>query len=163
MNIASPDYHELATSADNREAAVRLVSEARMSLAMFTRDLEPAVYNTAEFAAAVRQLALRSRYSRIRIVAIDPTAAIKAGHRLIELGRRLSSFIEFRRPSADHAKLPESFLVVDAIGLLYRPLAMRNEGFTDPHNPHEAGARLRLFDEIWEQAEPEPEFRRLGM
>ncbi|MGH8415419.1 MAG: hypothetical protein ACRESX_11880, partial [Gammaproteobacteria bacterium] len=147
----------------NRDAAVRLASEARMSLAMFTRDLDPAVYNTEEFATAVRQLALSSRYSRIRIVALDPTAAIKDGHRLIELGRRLSSFIEFRRPSADHAKLPESFLVADETGLLYRPMASRYEGFADPANPSEARVRLRLFDEIWERAEPELEFRRLGM
>ncbi|MGH8281191.1 MAG: hypothetical protein ACRERZ_03255 [Gammaproteobacteria bacterium] len=163
MNTASSDYRELTSSADNRDAAVRLASEARVSLAMFTRDLDPVIYNTEEFATAVRQLALRSRYSRIRVVAIDPTAAIKDGHRLIELGRRLSSFIEFRRPSADHAKLPESFLVADETGLLYRPVASRYEGFADPDNPVEARVRLRLFDEIWERAEPEPEFRRLGM
>ncbi|MGH8402775.1 MAG: hypothetical protein ACRESO_05160 [Gammaproteobacteria bacterium] len=163
MNTASPDYRELANSSDNRDAAVRLVSQARMSLAMFTRDLDPAIYNTEGFAAAVRQLALRSRYAQIRIVVIDPTSAIKDGHRLIELGRRLSSFIEFRRPSAEHAKLPESFLVTDETGLLYRPVASRYEGFVDTANSSEARVRLRLFDEIWAQAEPEPEFRRLGM
>ncbi len=140
-----------------------MVLQARMYLAMFTRDLEPLIYNTEEFSAAVRQLALRSRYSRIRIIVVDPTTAIKDGHRLIELGRRLSSFIEFRRPSADHANLPEAFLVADETGLLYRPVASRYEGFADPDNPSEARVRLRLFDEIWERAEPEPEFRRLGI
>lgn len=157
------DHRELATSEDNRVAAVHLVATARAGLALFTRDLEPAIYDTAEFVAAVQQLALRSRFSRIRIVVADPTTAIKNGHRLIELGRRLSSYIEFRRPCADHAKLPESFLITDDIGVLYRPVANRYEGFADSDNLLEARTLLRLFEEIWEQAEPEPEFRRLGL
>ncbi|MGA9853368.1 MAG: hypothetical protein WBR15_10610 [Gammaproteobacteria bacterium] len=163
MNTQSPRYRELATSEDNRNAALELVSAARTNLALFTRDLEPSIYDTAEFVAAVQQLALHSRFSRIRIVVIDPTAAIKGGHRLVELGRRLTSYIQFRRPSADHAKLSESFLIADETGVLYRPLASRYEGFADPDNPFEARTRLRSFDDIWEQAEPEPEFRRLGL
>lgn len=163
MNTRSSQYRELATSEDNRQAALELVRTARANLALFTRDLDPALYSTEEFAAAVRQLALRSRYSRIRIVVIDPAAAIKDGHRFIELSRRLSSFIELRRPSQDHAKLAESFLITDENGLLYRPVAARYEGFTDPENPFEARKHLRLFEEIWEQSESEPEFRRLGL
>ncbi len=163
MNTRSPNYRVLASSEENRTAALELACGARMTLALFTRDLDPVIYDTQEFVTAVQQLALRSRYSRIRIVAIDPTAAIKDGHRLIELGRRLSSFIEFRRPSQEHAKLSESLLIVDETGLLYRPVASRYEGFADSDNAFAARARLRDFDEIWEQAEPEPEFRRLGL
>jgi len=163
MDTRSSGYRELASFEDNRQAAVQLASQARRSLAMFTRDLEPAIYNTQEFIAAVQQLALRSQYSRIRIVAIDPGPAVRDGHRLIELARRLSTYIEIRRPSEDHAKLTESFLISDDSGLLYRPLASRYEGFADPNIPSEARNRLRNFDDIWEQAEPEPEFRRLGL
>jgi len=163
MNTRSPAYRILATSEENRDAALALASGAHMGLALFTRNMDPVIYDNPEFVTAVQQLALRSRYSRIRIVAIDPTDAIRDGHRLIELGRRLSSFIEFRRPSQEHAKRSDSFLVADETGLLYRPLAERYEGFADPGNAFEARNRLREFDEIWEQAEPETEFRRLGL
>lgn len=163
MDNRSPAYRQLATSEDNRQAALQLVTQARRSLAIFSRDLEPAIYNTADFVTAVQQLALRSRYSRIRMVVIDPLPAVTDGHRLIELTRRLSSYMEIRRPSEDHAKLAEAFLITDDTGLLYRPLAARYEGFADPDNPFEASTRLRRFDEIWETAEPEPEFRRLGL
>ncbi|HVC37303.1 MAG TPA: hypothetical protein VNF46_02765, partial [Gammaproteobacteria bacterium] len=140
MNVRSSAYRVLATSEENRSAALKLACGARMSVALFTRDMDPVIYDTREFVTAVQQLALRSSYSRIRIVAIDPTAAIKDGHRLIELGRRLSSFIEFRRPSQEHAKRSESFLIVDETGLLYRPLAIRYEGFADSDNAFEARA-----------------------
>ena len=163
MDTHSPGYRELTSFADNRQAAVQLVNQARRSLAVFARDLEPTIYDTAEFIAAVQQLALRSRYSRIRIVVIDPVPAIKNSHRLIELTRRLSSYMEIRRASEDHAKLSESFLISDDTGLLYRPLASRYEGFADPHDPLEARSRLRQFDDIWAQAQPEQEFRRLGL
>src|SRR5574337_1362947 len=156
-------YRILAPSGDWRQAALQLAVQARRSLALFSRDLEPAIYDTAEFVAGVQQLALRSRYSRIRMVVIDPQLAVSDGHRLIELTRRLSSYMEIRRPAEDHAKLAEAFLISDDIGLMFRPLASRFEGFADTHDPFEARNRLRQFDEIWESAEPEPEFRRLGL
>lgn len=163
MDTHSPAYRELTSSEDNRQAAVQLAGQARRSLAIFSRDLDPSIYNTQEFISAVQQLALRSRYSRIRIVVIDPVPAIKDGHRLIELTRRLSSYLEIRRPSEDHAKLAEAYLISDDTGLLYRPIASRYEGYADPHIPFEARNRLQQFDDLWESAEPEPEFRRLGL
>lgn len=163
MDTRSPEYRELASSEDNCVAAAQLAANARRSLALFTRDLEQAIYDTEGFLNAVRQLALRSRYARIRIVVIDSTPAIKGGHRLIELARKLSSYIELRRPSEEHAKLSDTFLISDDTGLLYRPVASRYEGFADPQNAFEARARLHGFDDIWEQAESEPEFRRLGL
>jgi hypothetical protein len=163
MNTRSSAYRILTTSQENRVAALELVREARMSMALFTHDLDPIIYDTQEFVDAVQELALRSRHSRIRIVVIDPSVAIKDGHRLIELGRRLTSFIEFRTPSQEYAKRSDSFLLIDESGLLYRPLADRYEGFADPDNAFETRSRLREFDALWEQSEPEPEFRRLGL
>ncbi|MDE1886895.1 MAG: acyltransferase [Gammaproteobacteria bacterium] len=156
-------YRILASSGDCRQAALQLANQARRSLALFSRDLEPVIYDTADFVAAVQQLALRSRYSHIRMLVIDPQLAVSDGHRLIELTRRLSSYMEIRRPSEDHAKLAEAFLISDDTGLMFRPLASRFEGFADPDDPSQARNRLRQFDEIWEAAEPEQEFRRLGL
>jgi hypothetical protein len=163
MNVRSPVYRVLTNSDQNREAALQLARGARMHMALFTRDLEPVIYDNQDFATAVQELALRSRYSQIRILVIDPTAAIKDGHRLIELGRRLSSFIEFRRPAPELIHRSDTFMIIDESGLLYRPLAERYEGFADPNNAFEARQHLHEFDAIWEQSEPESEFRRLGL
>ena len=163
MNERSPSYRPLASSEENRNAATELARAARMQLALLTPDLEPVIYDNQAFIDAIQQLALRSRYSKIRILVGDPTNAVKSGHRLIELGRHLSSFIEFRRPSEQHANRTDAFMVIDETGLLYRPLSERYEGYFDPDNAFEARAHLRDFDAIWEQSEPEPEFRRLGL
>ncbi|MDE2235428.1 MAG: hypothetical protein KGL13_09020 [Gammaproteobacteria bacterium] len=163
MNERSPSYRALTSSEENRNAAAELARAAHMHLALFTPDLETAVYDNQDFIDAIQRLALRSRYSKIRILVTDPTSAIKNGHRLIELGRHLSSFIEFRRPSEQHANRTDTFMVIDETGLMYRPLAERYEGYFDPDNAFEARVHLRDFDIIWEQSEAEPEFRRLGL
>lgn len=163
MNDVSKTRLELVSASDCRSAALELIKTTRRTLALFTRDLEPAIFGTAEFATALQRLALRSRFSHIRIVVIDPSTAIREGHRLVALARRLPSFMEFRRPGPDHADLPDTFLVTDEIGVLYRPLASRYEGFADTDNVFEARKYLKRFAEIWSQAEPEQEFRRLGL
>lgn len=163
MSEENTTRRELNSADDSRNAALELLKTTRRTLALFSRDLEPAIFGSVEFATALQRLALRSRFTHIRIAVIDPSSAIRSGHRLIELARRLPSFIEFRRPGPDHAGLTETFLVTDESGVLYRPLASRYEGFMDSDNGLEARKCLKQFAEIWSQAEPEQEFRRLGL
>lgn len=153
----------LETQADNCEAALAVAGEARRSLVIFTRDLEPAIYDRTEFLDIVRRLAISSRFAGIRILLRDPTRAIKDGHRLVELARRLTSRVEIRRVHSDFSDLTEAFLVADEKAVLYRTLADRNEGIADLHDPVRARDKLRLFDTVWEKSEPEPELRQLGI
>lgn len=158
-----PTYRVLKSLADNREAAISVAGLAKRELALFSRDLEPVLYDQQEFIAAVQALATRSRMSRIRVVCIDPGASVRAGHRIVALAQRFSSYIEVRRASRNHAELADTFLVADDVALLYRPLSSRYEGYADLHAPSQAREKLRGFEEIWQQAEPDPEFRRLGL
>ncbi|HEX7965125.1 MAG TPA: acyltransferase [Gammaproteobacteria bacterium] len=157
------NYRRLETLADNRAASVAVAAIAKRELVLFSHDLEPMLYDKEEFIAAVQALATRSRMSRIRVVTIDPGPAIRAGHRLVALAQRFSSYIEVRRASHDHAGLAETYLVADSTALLLRPVATRYEGYADLHAPFEARQQLKGFEEIWEKAEPDPEFRRLGI
>ena len=82
---------------------------------------------------------------------------------MIMLAQRFSSYVEVRRAAKDHAQLAETFLVADEEAVLYRPIATRYEGFADLHAPMQARQYLKQFADIWEKAEPDPEFRRLGI
>ena len=156
-------YEVLNGLAENRLGSVAVAAMAKRELVLFSRDLEPLLYDQQDFIQAVQALAVRSRMSRIRIASIDPGPAIRTGHRLVTLAQRFSSYIEVRRASHDHENLTETFLVADDTALLYRPLSTRYEGYYDLHAPMEARQKRKLFDDIWEQAEPDPEFRRLGI
>lgn len=156
-------FRKLASLGDNRAAAVDVAALAKRELALLTPDLEPLIYDEEPFLAAVRALATRSRSSRIRIACLDSGPSVRAGHRLIDLAQRFSSYIEVRRASRDHAGLTDTFLVADESAFLYRPLYTRYEGFADLDAPVEARQHLKTFADLWEQAEPDPEFRRLGI
>lgn len=156
-------YRVLKSLADNREASVAVAAVAKRELVLFSRDLEPLLYDRQEFISVVQALAVRSRMSRIRVVSVDPGPSVRAGHRLVALAQRFSSSMEVRRASKDHAELVDTFLVADDQALLYRPLVTRYEGYADVHGPLEARQKLRVFEDIWQQGEPDPEFRRLGI
>jgi hypothetical protein len=125
--------------------------------------MEPQVLGTDEFIEAVRKVAMAGRYARVRILVQDSRRAVAEGHKLIELARRLSSFIEMRNPNAEHSKIIESFIVADERALMFRKEADRYEGYADTDNPLEARQKLKQFEEMWGRAVPDPELRRLGV
>lgn len=162
-SVEKAGFRRLSSLQENREAAAAVAAVAKRELALFTPDLEPLLYDQQEFLDVVRALATRSRFSRIRVVCLDSGPSVRAHHRFIGLAQRFSSYIEVRRASHDHASLTDTHLVADETALLYRPLYSRYEGYVDLQAPMEARQRLKGFEDIWQQAEPDPEFRRLGI
>ncbi|MEA5445334.1 hypothetical protein VCB98_05840 [Gammaproteobacteria bacterium AB-CW1] len=148
---------------DSREAARQLAEATRRELLIFTRDLEPAVLDQSEFLEAVRQLVIRSRHTGLRVICQDPTRAIKEGHGLIRLARRVSSHVSLHRPHREDAEEADAFIVSDETGYLYRPLADRLEGRWSPNDPTQARRLRQRFDQMWDRSEPETEFRQLGV
>jgi hypothetical protein len=147
----------------NRDAALSVARCARRQLNLLTYDLEPQVYNEESFIEAVTAVATSGRYARVRVMVQDSRRAVREGHRLIELARRLSSFISVHRPHAADAKIIETYLLADEIALLYRTQADRYEGFAETDDPFETRQRLREFEDIWGRSSPDPEMRRLGI
>jgi hypothetical protein len=154
---------ELLTRGETRHATDLMVAQTQNSLEVFSRDLDPFLYDREAFVDAISALCLRNRMARIRFLVQDPLAAIHHCQRLIELGRRLSSSIEFRQPHQDYRHYNEAFLVADQCGLIHRPLADRFEGVVNFYDPIEARRKLDFFTEVWERSEAHPEFRRLNL
>lgn len=157
----SNDDIVIDTHEDNQAAALRLVSQAGRSLDIFTRDLEPRIYDNADFADAVRALAIRTRDLHVRILVIDPDFIIKHGHRLIELSRRLTSHMEIRKVHEDYCNNPEAYLVVDKRGVLHRKLASRYEAVVNFNNPRQATDLYQQFTEMWDRSKQYMDFKRL--
>ena len=83
-----------------------------------------------------------------------------------ETHRVLKSLADNRDASVAVAAMAKRELVLfsrDLEPLLYRPLCSRYEGYADLRAPLQSREKLRIFEEIWQQAEPDPEFRRLGI
>ena len=153
----------LKTRDDNRLAVDALLPLAHRRIEIFTRDLDPPLYDRSPVVEAMTQFALRHRNCRIRILTHDVEPAVKAGNRLIELCRRLSTYAEIRRSHEDYRERSDTFLLVDDYGLLERKLASRFEGRVSFKLPLEVRRLRSEFDEVWERSSTDPELRRLHL
>lgn len=159
----STGEYALATREDNRSAAAILATLASRRIELFSPDLEPALYDQTPFIEALTRLSLSSPRARIRILAKDFERTVKDGHRLVELSRRLSSYIELRKVHTDYQEYNETFLLVDDYGLLHRRHAPRFEGEFSCKAPLEVRRLRAYFDEVWGRSEPDADLRRLHL
>ena len=151
----------LATLEDTLAAAIEIAAVARRGLSILTPDLEPGVYDHERFLEIVKHLVLSKRFARVRVLISDPQRTIRLGNRLVGLGRRLNTYIEFRNVHGDYRDHREAFLLADDVALLYRINHARWEGIADTYEPAVARRYLNLFEEIWVASETSRELRQL--
>jgi hypothetical protein len=146
---------------DTRAAAAEVAAVAQRGLSILTPDLEPGLYDHEKFLAIVKRLVLAKRCARVRVLISEPTRTVRNGNRLVGLGRRLDTYIEFRNLHDDYAGHREAFLLADDTALLYRVNNRRWEGIADTYEPAVARRYLTLFEEIWAASETSRELRQL--
>lgn len=151
----------LESSDENRETAIQMINNCRRYLDIISRDLDPCIYDTSEMLDAIKKLALRSRFSRIRIIVMHPESLISSGHRIVDLSERLSSFIEIRTPAEHQASYNKAILLVDDNAYIQRMHADRFEGIANFNDRKTVSELDNEFELLWEQARPDPEFRHL--
>ena len=152
---------ELRSHEDMARAAHALARQTQHTLLLYSRDLEPPLYDRTAFLEAVRHLLRPGRQTPIRILLRDSRRVIQRGHRLVELALRLRSFIEFRRPNPDYPVPIETFLLADHCGYLRRPNTGRYAGSASFNDPARVAEWRNRFMNIWERSEPDTEIRRL--
>jgi hypothetical protein len=79
----------------------------------------------------------------------------------VTLAQRLPTFIQIRVPAPQFRDFNPAFLVADETGFLHRQFSDRYEGSASFFAPATARELLRVFEPIWETAEPDPNLRAL--
>lgn len=144
---------------DFAEAVADVAAMANRSLAIFTPDLEHGVYDTARFLEAIKRLVLSRSHARIRVLISDTGRIQHNVNRFLHVGRRLSSFIEFRELGESFRARADAFMIADQSALVYRVRAERWEGIADTSEMRMARRYLAEFDEMWQRSENDPESR----
>jgi hypothetical protein len=153
----------LRTRDDVCSTAVELARQANHVLLLHTMNLQAAIFDQRPFLDAVRRLVLDHHDARFLILVHDGRKAIQQNNRLIELSRRLSTQIQFRRPADEHRGYYKTFLLTDRSGYLLCPLPGRYEGDAGFNNPGKVHDLRKYFMDVWEHAEPDMETRRLDL
>ncbi len=146
---------------DNQRIAVAMIQQAELHLDILSRDFEPAVYDNHECCEVIEDLALRSRHSRIRILLHDARLVSQRGHLVLHLGKRLGSLMQFRSLAEIHKSTPDTFLIADGIGVMHRPYTDTLAATVNFKDRPKAKELSKLFDQLWEEAEPDPYTREM--
>jgi predicted GNAT family N-acyltransferase len=154
--------------AEDRDQAVaaiaELLADAQNEIAVYTRDLDPALLDVTPILDAIKRIALSGRRARVRVLVQEPRKALADGHRLVALAQRLPSLIELRTPQDEQDRqYASAFLINDRRGYLFRTLASRNEGEGSTYAPGRHAQLREYFDQVWERSVPSEELRHLAI
>jgi hypothetical protein len=141
------------------EAVTEIAGLAARSLAIFTPDLEHGVYDSPRFLEAIKRLVLSRSHARIRVLISDPGRIQHTVNRFLYVGRRLSTFVEFRHLPESFQNRTDAFLIADDTALVYRGKADRWNGIMDTSEPRMARVYLAQFDQMWQCSENASEIR----
>ena len=152
---------KLETLDDFNAIDLSMVSQAKRAIRIFTQDLDHPLYDNDEFVDTIAEVARKHRYTLIQILVIDSSKAIKLGHRLVDLAKRLPSSVFIRKVHPDFADNNESFMLVDNKGLIRRPKADTLLGTAEFKATPSAQPKERYFMDVWERSSEDPSLRRL--
>lgn len=148
--------HELAA------LTLTILRRGRRELALYTRDLDPALLGSADAIEALRGFATGARGAQVRILVHDVRRAVREGHGLIALAQRLPSHFSIRvieeEPDVQYAA---AFAINDQGGYVFRSNATRSEASACLRDPARQRQLLGYFNEVWERARPAIELRPL--
>ena len=161
LGESSDETLNIDTRQENADAALELVKQSKLKLAIISRELDPFAYDQADFLDALRKLALNGRYVEIRILVFEPELILRKGHKLLDLAGKISSYIKILKPSDEYNKFNEAVLIADEVGYLYRENAERYKGKVNFNSPRESKYLLEVFNDMWDKAKPDPNLRRM--
>ena len=142
-----------------RRHALAMLQQATRSLCIYSTDLEPWLYHHSSVQQACTRFLLSSPRVRLRILLRDPTRAVKDGHRLLTLSRRLSSNLHIRKLNPDYPSDELAYLIADDRGLLLRPELDQQAGYALYADPARVRQRQAQFDQAWDTSITDPDLR----
>jgi len=151
----------LSSADEVLDAVVGLVGTSNRRIAIFSADLEPDIYNSERFLAAIKRLTLSKPFARVRVLIANPARVVRNGNPFVQLARRVSACIEFRNVDEEYRDHREAFFISDEAALVYRVDSSKWEGIADTHEPAVAQRYLGMFDEIWKASRTQAEKREL--
>lgn len=148
---------------ENTACALSLIEQCRFTIDIVSRDLDPLVLDKLEVEDAMRQHCLKGRNRVIRILVVDAQSIARKGHRLLELSKRLSSFMEVRKLHRDHESINECFLLADETGYLYRENAAVYHARVNFNDRRQSKQLAGRFSDMWNSSIDDPNLRRVGL
>ncbi len=141
--------------------ALALLQQAQRNLCIYTPDLERWLYHHSSVQDACTQFLLANPKNRLRILLNDPSSAVKEGHRLLQLSRRLPSNLHIRKLNPSYTNDEIAYLLADTGGLLMRPKLEQLAGYALYNDPGQVRVMQNKFDQAWDVSVSDLDLRSL--
>lgn len=151
------------TATEARDIAIAMIAQGTRQAQLFSRDLEPLLYNSREFEVGLLQLLRANPHSHCQVLVQDAEDLFSIDHRLVAINQNLSSYMQIRLAPIEARELMENFMLVDHGGYLKRPNSAIYQGIASFNDPAAVRDLRRSFQQWWEQSGPLPGARRLNL
>ena len=151
-------------TADFAARATQMVSLAKTEVALLTQELDRRIYGSGVFTESLRRFVLQHSHTRVRVLVKSTQLAIANSPRMVEFGRSMTSFVEFRELLPQRQQvIREELLITDGRVMLYRESPGDLEAKYYGQSPAEARLKLKGFDLLWDESVPAQELRKLSL
>src|SRR5690606_22268777 len=141
-----------------------LAHQARRRLCIYSRALDPGLFDAPEVLEALRRLGVRGGGIEIRILLQDAATPQREHAPLLPLAQRLPSVFALRETDDPVDRTyPSAFVASDGGGYYFRDLGHRFDGDADLHAAGRSRQLREEFGRVWERSRPCTELRALGL
>lgn len=150
---------ELTNLDEIRLQVTAITYAAKRTLAIFTQDLEPALYDHDPLLEAIKRLVLARSHARVRVLIADPMRAIRDGNRFVSMARRLTSHIDLRNVPKELRTNGSAFIIADNDSFVFRAQANTWFGTSEVGDRLATARHLTYFDSVWSAADSDLQYQ----
>jgi len=156
-------YERFDTEAGFQAAVDRLLVQEGRELRLFDPDLSGLRLNTPGRIERLEGFLRASRTRRLYVAVHDTDYLTKYCPRMLDLLARHSHAVQINRTHEEIRKAQDSFMVLDALHYVRRPVAQFFRGAIGVNDENEALAMRGRFGEIWSASFPAVAATTLGL
>ncbi len=157
------ETHALDGKTSVEEAVLTLVQQTKKSLVLYSPELTPSLFGGSQFYAEVKRITLSGPRASVRFLVHNPRSSLAGCAQLVSLVQRMSSVCGVRNPLGEDLEYHSAFLVGDSKHLLFQQIASIYQGHLSLNSARSCVEPVSYFDEVWERALPDSNFRALSI
>lgn len=155
--------HRLHEATAFSHHSLQLIQQARRHICIYSTDLEPWLYGTAEMFQACKTFLLAHSQNHLQVLLQDSTRIARDGHPLLPLIERLSSRASIRTVHPEHEWFEGCWLSTDQPALLIRHTADSYAGHVFYCDRARHWQQQLKFEAMWSVALPDINLRRMPL
>jgi hypothetical protein len=141
--------------------ALSLAQRAKRQICILGPNIDATLFDTPEFVACLKNLALSGPRVEIKIIAQASKINVQRGHRIIPLAQHLTSYIHLHKSDSQRSSIQNILLLVDDYAYLKCPKATHYEGTACFYDRLEVQRLQAEFNDIWDHSSVDLSIRRL--